>query len=299
MAPTPGYIYDVKQSSRLASLSLCWVNSSPLSSFYIYIFNTRVYPACSKTIHFLSITHIYLHLIRIIGDTNSFGGNKKENAVRLYTTPQSYPVWTSLEPFIVNSNKPLTYRYGIVEQGVCTSMETSLQRNVDNGNNSAIRKLKNRTLVAKGYDLVIEDIFEYPEASASYDELELIAESKGMVATKSQDFQTTINQLTSDSRSLYLVCFHLPLVVKRSASGTKNEFDISWAESLIAKTSGSVSEGMKTWWVGTIGVPGEPLTEDETKALKDQLYSMSCIAIFLDSKMHHDTYKGYCKQIMW
>ena len=71
--------------------------------------------------------------------------------------------------------------------------------------------------------------------------------------------------------SLYLVCFHLPIVVKRSINGIKNEFDITWAESLIAKTQGSVSEGMTTWWEGTVSISGDPLTSDETKALKNQL----------------------------
>ena len=87
--------------------------------------------------------------------------------------------------------------------------------------------------------------------------------------------------------------------MKRSINGIKNEFDITWAESLIAKTQGSVSEGMTTWWVGTVSISGDPLTSDETKALKNQLYDMRCIAIFLDPQIHHNTYKGYCKQIMW
>ena len=257
--------------------------------------------------------NIFIIMNTITGDTNSFGGNRKENAVLLYTTPQSYPVWTSLEPFVVNSDKIISYRYGIWERGECTVLEHEIaandnmnDNNNDNNNNHSAKKtqkLKNRTLLAKGYDLVIEDIFDFPKQvrqnNRSMDELELIAESKGMVATKSQDFQTTIQQFTSDSKSLYLVCFHLPIVVKRSINGIKNEFDITWAESLIAKTQGSVSEGMTTWWVGTVSISGDPLTSDETKALKNQLYDMRCIAIFLDPQIHHNTYKGYCKQIMW
>ena len=198
----------------------------------------------------------------------------------------------------MNSDKVINYRYGIWERGECAVLEHTIHRDVSS--NEEIQKLKNRTLIAKGYDLVIEDTFEFSrERTQSVDELNLISESKGMVATKSQDFQTTINQLTSDSRSLFLVCFHLPIVVTRTTNGTKIEFDVTWAESLIAKTQGSVSEGMETWWVGTVSVPGDPLNEEEMKELKKKLYSMRCIAIFLDPRIHHDTYKGYCKQIMW
>ena len=247
------------------------------------------------------INSVYICQCTSAGDANSFGGNRKENAVLLYTTPQSYPIWTCLEPLIVNCNKVVTYRYGIWEQGECNLLEHSLQYEVSgDGAEKSVQKLKNRTLIATGHDLIQEDEYEIPRLRGkSFDEMELIAQSKGMVATNSQDFKTTINQLTSDSKSLFLVCFHLPLVVTRSCTGNLNEFDITWAESLIAKTQGSVSEGMMTWWVGTISVPGDPLTQEEREKLKQQLYDMRCIAIFLDPQVHHDTYKGYCKQIMW
>ena len=29
--------------------------------------------------------------LAVLGNSNSFGGNKKENAVRMYTTPEAYP----------------------------------------------------------------------------------------------------------------------------------------------------------------------------------------------------------------
>ena len=57
--------------------------------------------------------------VAVLGDTNNFGGNKPAQAIRLYTTPESFPIWTTVQPIVVLRNKPLTYRYGIVEHGEC------------------------------------------------------------------------------------------------------------------------------------------------------------------------------------
>ena len=123
------------------------------------------------------------------------------------------------------------------------------------------QKLKERLLIPTETDVVVEDSLVYPQLrDDSVKELELIAESKGIVPTKSHELnKTALDMLFSEKRKLFLVCFHLPIVVRRGSQPLT--FEIEWAESLIAKTSNSIAEKFKTYWVGTVNVPGEPLTE--------------------------------------
>ncbi|CAN0370157.1 unnamed protein product, partial [Laminaria digitata] len=64
---------------------------------------------------------------------------------------------------------------------------------------------------------------------------------------------------------LYLVCFHLPVSLKKDWKGT---WQAEWNESLIAKTEHSVSDRIPTHWVGTVSSPeGKEFTEAEKKAI--------------------------------
>jgi len=51
---------------------------------------------------------------------------------------------------------------------------------------------------------------------------------------------------------LFIVCFHLPVRVRRDPA-SHHGWHVEWAESLIAKTEGSIAndQGMKATWVGT------------------------------------------------
>ncbi|CAN0166392.1 unnamed protein product, partial [Hapterophycus canaliculatus] len=64
---------------------------------------------------------------------------------------------------------------------------------------------------------------------------------------------------------LYLVCFHLPLTLKKDWIGN---WQAEWNESLIAKTEDSVSTRIPTHWVGTVSSPdGKEFTEADEKAI--------------------------------
>jgi hypothetical protein len=174
----------------------------------------------------------------------------------------------------------VTYRYGITEGGHTQIFEKSKQS----------EEWMNRTLEPDATDIVIEDVFMPPAMGSSEEaELHLLDESlrMGMVKkSESCDFATSLKELMGTVRNLYLVCFHLPIKVSRGQAGV---FDVEWAESLIAKSEGSVSNSMKTYWIGTVSVPGEPLTPTEISTLTTKLKQMNCIPVFLDPQVHNDT----------
>lgn len=102
---------------------------------------------------------------------------------------------------------------------------------------------------------------------------------------------------------LLIVCYHLPLKVtinaeETNSSGQYKPFTITWAESLIAKSTDSVSNTMKTKWIGTVSV-GKEMTEREKSWLMAELDTMDCIPIFLSKEVARSAYKGFCKTVMW
>ena len=55
--------------------------------------------------------------LSVLGSANSFGASVAANAVRLYTTPEAYPVWYTLDPLVVPRGVQVVYRYGVSEAG--------------------------------------------------------------------------------------------------------------------------------------------------------------------------------------
>ena len=131
--------------------------------------------------------------------------------------------------------------------------------------------LKCRQLLAMSLDVFVEDRFEAPIAGSSEeDELDLLAESSTSSTGRKKsvsaaDLATGLHTLMGSIKNLFLVCFHLPIIVKRVAQAGKGgrKFEVVWAESLIAKTEGSVSNSHSVFWLGTVSVPGDLLTPEE------------------------------------
>lgn len=102
---------------------------------------------------------------------------------------------------------------------------------------------------------------------------------------------------------LFIVCYHLPVTITinmsdTTANGEYRPFEITWAESLIAKSENSVASAMLTTWIGTISV-GKDISAPEKQWLVETLAAMNCIAVFLEKDIARDSYKGFCKTVMW
>ena len=96
------------------------------------------------------------------------------------------------------------------------------------------------------------------------------------------------------TRRLYIVCYHLPVNLVK----VEGKWSATWAESLIARTEGSVANEYQTSWMGTVtpeGVGSEELTALDRKEIIACLEPMHCVPLF--SRHADKAYRGYCKRL--
>lgn len=121
------------------------------------------------------------------------------------------------------------------------------------------------------------------------------------VASRFKRFQSAQFKPLPDT-TLYLICFHLPVKLKRDP--TTSKWQVAWNhDSLIAKSEGSVAENMKVQWIGCITHEScdefGSLTEDDRHQISAILLTINCVAIFIDPAILEDHYQGYCKSHLW
>lgn len=220
-------------------------------------------------------------VVGVGGSCGELGNFDPRRVLPLVTTPESYPVWYTASPLLVLTEEMLTYKFCIIEGGVFKAFEELPTP---------------RSLVPTSLDTIVENIFNPSLIDRS------------LVDSEAKLFQILDEEAQRQSRqskpeevevhgSLYIICYHLPVVVERT--DTIPSFNVTWGDSLIARTDGVVADAMKTHWVGTVDVPGPPLTEVEKSELVGILLRMSCVVIFLDPAVCQAAYAGYCKQVLW
>lgn len=209
-------------------------------------------------------------VVGVLGSSYQLGSFDKSKVLNLVTTPESYPIWYTAKPLVLRRHEAVQYEYCIIERGVCVSIES---------------QTTHREFNPTGADTLVEDLFLVEN---------VVDAQKGADIVLSSAYAESKNV----SCKLFIVCYHLPVVVKRT-EGKPGSFEIEWAESLISKTNGSVATVMESYWLGTVKVPGEKLDDSEMEALVTALAAMNCIPVFIDTRMATSMYQGYCKQVMW
>jgi trehalose-6-phosphate synthase/trehalose-6-phosphatase len=224
--------------------------------------------------------HIRVKCHAQLGQSVAVIGLGISKLLKLVTRPDSYPIWISPDPIVVPRGLEVGYRFGLIESGLL-----KLQEPVD-----IIRKI-----TPVDDDVLLEDECR----------VETVIPTK--TATKLQDSYKTISEtkenftwqtFAQSNGRLFLICYHLPVVIKATFDPSM-PFQVTWAESLIAKTRGSVSGSIQTIWIGTISLSLKDVTEEEKNFLLNTLDSMSCIPVFLDDTVAANAYYGFCKAVMW
>ena len=221
--------------------------------------------------------------IGVSGSVSTLGNFDTKKFVQLVTTPESYPVWYTLEPVVVPKGRKVSYCFCIIESGRFKSFEDATRP---------------RFFVPTEADVLLEEEFSAnKKANDSVEEDELVSGiAKGM-RTDSSDSLHSLDSMAE--RTIYITCYHLPVTVVRSQHDGKSTFTISWNHSLISMKSGSLFYTLHKFWIGTVSVPGERLTPEEEDELRRLLGAMRCIPLFLDDKLIKAAYYGYCKQVLW
>jgi trehalose 6-phosphate synthase/phosphatase len=222
--------------------------------------------------------------IGIGGSTNSLGSYEKDKVVQLVTTPDSYPLWYSENPVLIQRESEVTYKYCIIEGGKCIAFENSPRI---------------LTMNDASDDVLVEDKFDIHSLDdvATHSEAQLLKEIENLknIHQKSVD---DMNHLKINDSKVIIVCYHLPVIITRTPNSDL-PFSVEWAESLIAKSKNSVSTSVQTFWYGTVDISGQELSAFEETELRSILEEMNCYPIFIDREVTLNAYLGYCKQILW
>ena len=105
-------------------------------------------------------------------------------------------------------------------------------------------------------------------------------------------------------RTVILVAYRLPVIISRSEGG---EWNIKWDyENMYLFSEQNLSDHNSVWWCGALTYlhtndifnQNDHFTATDMIQLKQRLFKMHCLPIFLDSELNHFYYNGYCKSIL-
>lgn len=115
--------------------------------------------------------------------------------------------------------------------------------------------------------------------------------------TSSQSEGDTLALEGSKKCRIFIVCYHLPVIVSKNPEN--GSWEACWAESLLAKTSGSFDPAFEPHRVGTVTTNTPITSEADKEALSSLLATMNCTVLFFDDAIRDAHYKGFCKQVLW
>mmetsp|Transcript_7739 Transcript_7739/g.11490 ORF Transcript_7739/g.11490 Transcript_7739/m.11490 type:complete len:1082 (+) Transcript_7739:42-3287(+) len=226
--------------------------------------------------------------VGIGGSVSTLGNFDTKKLIHLVTTPDSYPVWYTLEPIVVPRGRQVSYSYCIIEGGNFKAYEATTSH---------------RTIVPNNVDILVEETFDTFQlintTSDSEDLLPALSDIAAMRDTDSVDSLASLDSMAE--RTIYITCYHLPVTIKRIQSDNgQASFDATWNHSLISmRGDETIFYTLNKYWVGTVSVPGNPLSDSEKEELTRVLAAMKCIPLFFDPALVQDAYYRYCKQILW
>lgn len=219
------------------------------------------------------------------GSTATLGNYDTKKVIKLVTTPESYPVWYTEDPIVVPRGRQLSYSFCILEGGIFTAFET----------------LPPRHIIADKVDILIEEVMNPNRLLGMGNDVEheLRSELNEIKASESSESLVSLDSLAD--RTIFLTCYHLPVnVVRQAETDHQSSFEVTWNNSLISmRGDETIFHNFNKYWVGTVSVPGSPLTSEEEMELTKILKPMRCIPLFLEQSVIRDAYFGYCKQVLW
>ena len=220
--------------------------------------------------------------IGICGSSTALGNFSTAKVVQLYCSPETFPYWQSRHPIVVSENQPLAYNYCIIESGKFRVFE----------------KREKRVIVPVAFEQYVDDECTFNSTVDIPTPVDGESSLKARLRKRAESIDNT-SRLASFER-LIIVCYHLPVVIRRTGKDSA-PFDITWAESLIAKSmKDSITSTIEVSWLGTVTIPGdESPTVAEIAFLVSALKGINCIPIFLDDVVKRLSYFGFCKEILW
>lgn len=170
--------------------------------------------------------------VALTGSADALGRYSKQHFITLVTTPEAYPIWYTPSPVILPLDEVTRYKYCIVENGVFHAYESL------DGMEREVRPQQ--------VDVCVEDVYNPARARSSSD-----SEGAFIHEDVEDANDPRKNAVAVKGQSLFITCYHLPVVVQRK-NNEEEPFEVTWAESIIAKSEDSVSNSMSTHWIGLV-----------------------------------------------
>jgi Starch binding domain len=149
--------------------------------------------------------------VAVSGSTYQLGYFDREKVVQLVTSPESYPVWYTLNPIVLPKHQLVHYKFCIMEGGSMRAFENSAPR----------------TFMPDVSDTVIEGTFNPTNlvGSGADSEMNLLAEISALTKKTNVDREESDKLLAKElaGKRMIIVCYHLPIVVKRTTGEPRSE----------------------------------------------------------------------------
>ena len=249
--------------------------------------------------------------VRVSGTAPALGFGKPERAIRMVTTPSTFPMWTTKEPIFLPGDQGanrLTYRYAVFCGGIFKRWE---------GEGNFFRSLDAPSTERRGISRITDDVLDNPKN----DKAVMKQKSTG---GKKEDSATSLNkasevrsykahhfeawgrscaiadkqQITTSDRVL-VVSYFLPVILSLSEDG---KWSAEWDnENILSleKDMGSTHSMDKINWVGSVRYKGGAIPADQEQAVSNVLHNMHCYPVYISAEMHHQFYDVFCKQQLW
>eukprot|EP00939_MAST-03C_sp_MAST-3C-sp1_P000526 g526.t1 len=236
-----------------------------------------------------------------MGSGLALGGFNPERSIRMTTTPETFPLWTSPNRVVVPMNVPVQYKFAVFSGGSFDRWEPGSTRR--------------RRIIPENVTHLIKDRFQEEEegdASGSGKTADGWTNTPILTRRKVQDVTQT---LRNRGQGLFLVCTYLPVKIIRHPGPSDDgrfKWVITWKTSnIVAKNpKGSVSEDLRTKWIGMVHsryirtnegkeIEAKSLTQADKDDITAALQKLDCEPLWVDDDVQRGFFDGYCKQVLW
>ncbi len=231
----------------------------------------------------------------VSGTTPSLGDEDYRNGVRLYTTPEKYPVWSSKVVFIP-LNTVVQYRYGMLSGGEFKEWESVSER--------ILASLCTRIDVSV---MITTDEWgrEPPcENDGEGQDVPAIESHKSTMHLIKADFSSWAKGRQSDAKEeapcitsqdgVVVVSLFLPVRVSKKKGGG---WDVKWDyESFLSFDA--TNSRMRVTRVGVLRYDGV-IEKYEEASLCEALSAFNCAPVFFEKTFHQKFYNDFCKGVLW
>jgi len=242
-----------------------------------------------------------------MGSCNSLGGFNPNRAIKMVTTPDMYPIWTTPKSILVPMFVKIQYNYAVFSGGEFHRFESGRSRGRE----------RRRVILPKAKYLNVEDEFGvFDEAASRRPSLRSTNNSSERKTKEEEEDFDIVAQFKKRGQKVLLISNYLPLKIIRHPRSDGSREGYRWVatwktSNIVAKNpKGSISERIETRWIGMVHtryirtnegkeVDPKSLTNSDKEDITRTLRELGCEPLWIDLSVEKQFFDGYCKQVLW